>query len=285
MIKRQLLLLAILLVMIFSCDTVENPFRTENLIPWSIVAFDKLERTPSERVAMVKKLGFRQYAFGGRKKHIETMVTELNIARAEGIKISAVWLYINNKDTLRNLKRANEMVFESLKATGLSTQIWIGIDAEFFEGLTQRQSLKKALDMISFLSKKAQKVNCKIALYNHGGWFGESENQLEIIKHLPNHDIGIIYNFHHAHKQLDKYQSIIKQIHPFLWCVTLNGMKKGGPKIIPIGEGNLEKEMIHLLVKLGYKGSFGVLGHVKNEDVALTLKKNLKGIQALFVAK
>ena len=40
------------------------------------------------------------------------MVTELNIARAEGIKISAVWLYINNKDTLRNLKRANEMVLK-----------------------------------------------------------------------------------------------------------------------------------------------------------------------------
>ena len=52
-----------------------------------------------------------------------------------------------------------------------------------------------------------------------------------------------------------------------------------------IGQGNLEIEIIHLLVLLGYKGPFGVLGHVKNEDVALTLKKNLKGIQALFVIK
>ena len=283
--KRQLFLLAILLVMIFSCHKVESPFRTENLIPWSIVAFDKLERSPSERVAMIKKLGFRQYAFGGRKKHVETLEAELNIARAEGIMISAVWLYINNKDTLRNLKRANEMVFESLKATHTSTQIWIGIDVEYFEGLTQSQSLKKAQDMISFLSKKAKKVNCKIALYNHGGWFGESENQLEIMKRLPKHNIGIIYNFHHAHKQLDEYQSIIKQIYPFLWCVTLNGMKKDGPKIMTIGKGNLEKEMIYLLVKLGYKGPFSVLGHVKNEDAELTLKKNLKGIQALFVTK
>jgi sugar phosphate isomerase/epimerase len=161
----------------------------------------------------------------------------------------------------------------------------IGIAADFFEGLSKRQSLKKALNMISFLSKKAQKVNCKIALYNHGGWFGESENQLEIIKRLPQYDIGIIYNFHHAHKQLENYRSIIKKIYPFLWCVTLNGMKKGGPKIIPIGEGSLEKEMLHFLVKLGYKGPFGVLGHVKEEDVAFTLKKNLKGIQSLFVVK
>lgn len=285
MIKRNLFLSAILLILIFSCHKAEDPFRVENLIPWSIVAFDKLERSPSERVAMIKNLGFSQYAFGGRKKHVETMKEELNLARDEGIEISAVWLYINNKDTLLNLKLANEMVFESLKDTGLSTQIWIGIDAEYFGGLTQSESLKKAHDMISYLSKRAQKVSCKIALYNHGGWFGEPENQLEIIKRLPQHDIGIIYNFHHAHEQLDKYQSIIKKIQPFLWCVNLNGMKKDGPKIIPIGEGNLEKEMINLLVKSGYKGPFGVLGHVKSEDVEFTLKKNLKGLQALFVVR
>ena len=57
--------------MIFSYDTGENPFRTENLIPCSIVAFDKLERSPSQRVAMIKKLGFRQYAFGARKSMLK----------------------------------------------------------------------------------------------------------------------------------------------------------------------------------------------------------------------
>ena len=62
-------------------------------------------------------------------------------------------------------------------------------------------------------------------------------------------------------------------------------MKKGGPKIIPIGEGNLEEEMINCILKLGYKGPFGILGHVKDDDVALTLKKNLKGLQSLHVAK
>ena len=243
MIKRCLFLSAMLLIMIFSCHKVENPFRTENLIPWSIVAFDKLERTPSERVAMIKNLGFSQYAFGGRKKHVETMVDELNIAKSEGIKISAVWLYINNKDTLTALKRANEMVFESLKATGLSTQIWVGIDAEFFEGLTQSQSLKKAQDMISYLSEKAQKVNCKIALYNHGGWFGDPKNQLEIMKRLPQYDIGIIYHFRHkhAHPQLENYGSIIKQILLFLWCDTLNGIKKEALKPFLLVKAILKK--------------------------------------------
>ena len=281
MIKRKLFLSAMLLIMIFSCHKVETPFRTENLIPWSIVAFDKLERTPLERVTMIKNLGFNQYAFGGRRKHVETMVQELNIAKAESIKISAVWLYINNKDTLTALKSANERVFESLKATGLSTQIWVGIDVEFFEGLTQSQSLEKAQEMISYLSKKAQKVKCKIALYNHGGWFGESENQLEIIKRLQQYDIGIVYNFHHAHEQLGNYRRIINQIYPFLWCVNLNGMKKGGPKIMTIGQGTLEKKMIEILLKKGYTGPFGILGHVKDENVAFTLQENLTGLQSL----
>ena len=57
MIKRQLFLLTILLVMIFLCHKVEVPFRTENLIVWSIVAFDKLERSLSKRVAMIKNIG------------------------------------------------------------------------------------------------------------------------------------------------------------------------------------------------------------------------------------
>ena len=41
-----------------------------------------------------------------------------------------------------------------------------------------------------------------------------------------------------------------------------------------IGQENLEIEMICLLVMLGYKGPFGILGHVKNEYVALTLKQH-----------
>ena len=59
-------------------------------------------------------------------------------------------------------------------------------------------------------------------------------------------------------------------------------MKKDGPKIITIGEGNLEKEMIQELLDLGYKGPFGILGHVKGGDAELILIKNRIGLQKLF---
>ena len=39
--------------------------------------------------------------------------------------------------------------------------------------------------------------------------------------------------------------------------------------------------MIQLLLDKGYKGPFGVLGHVEDADVELTLKENIEGFVSL----
>ncbi len=255
----------------------------DNLIPWSIVAFDSKERTPKERIEMVKRLGYSQYAFGGRMKHIKTMDSELRLAKQNGIKIAAVWLYMNpTKDKPGKLKEQSELVFEALKKENLKTQIWVGFHPEYFTGLTDDESLEKGEKIIAYLCKRAKEVDCKIALYNHGGWLGNPVNQLKVIELLPQYDIGVIFNFHHSHEHLAAYSKTIKAIFPYLWSVSLNGMKKEGPKIITIGEGNLEKEMIQELLDLGYKGPFGILGHVKGGDTAIILKKNLQELHKLF---
>ena len=259
------------------------PFRMDNLIPWSIVAFDSEERNPSERIQMIKELGFRQYAFGGRAKHLATMKEEWRMAKKEGIRISAAWLYLNaKKDCPGQLKPMSENIFQSLKEVGLETQIWVGFHPEYFVGLAEEEALQKGIKMMGYLCQRAKSINCKMALYNHGGWLGEPENQLKIIRALPQYDIGIIYNFHHGHNQLDRYAEIIENIMPYLWSVNLNGMKKEGPKIISIGQGTLEKEMIALLIEKGFKGPFGILGHVKGGDAKLILKENLEGLHTLF---
>lgn len=261
----------------------ENPFRIENLIPWSIVGFDVLERTPEQRITMLQELGYKQYAYGNRPKHIPTMKHEWELAKEKGVKINAVWLYINlKKDKVGKLKPESEVVFENLKSVGLETQIWVGMDPSYFNDLTDEESLKQATEMIDYLSERAKNVNCRIALYNHGGWFGKPEHQIKIIESLPNDNLGIVYNFHHAHDDLDNYTKNITIILPYLWCVNLNGMKKEGPKIISIGKGDLEKNMIQSLLKTGYKGPFGILGHVKGGDPEIILKENLTGLQELF---
>ena len=262
------------------------PFRNDNLIPWSIVGFDVKERTPAERIQMVEDLGFSQYAFGGREKHIATMAEEIRLAEKANIKIPAVWLYINlAKDTVGKLKPQSEQILKALEETGLKAQIWVGMDPKYFEGLADEAAFEESKKMIGYLSDRAESLGCKIALYNHGGWFGNPKNQLQLIKALPENEIGIIHNFHHAHDNLDNYAENIKRMMPYLWCVNLNGMKKEGPKIITIGEGNLEKKMIHTLFDEGYEGPFGILGHVKGGDPEVLLDKNREGLQRLYPRK
>jgi len=267
-------------------ESKNNLFKKDNLIPWSIVGFDVKERTPLQRLEMLERLGFQQYAYGNRPKHIPTMQQEWKLAKEKKITIRAVWLYINlNKDQPNNLKYESEVIFENLKKVGLKTQIWVGFEPTYFNNLSEKESLRQAVEMVSYLSKRASKLGCKIALYNHGGWFGKPKNQLKIIDSLPHQKLGIVYNFHHAHDSLENYSNTIENLFPYLWCVNLNGMKKEGPKIITIGKGNLEKKMLKALLKLGYKGSFGILGHVKGGDPEIILNENFLGLKTLFQKK
>ncbi len=263
--------------------TTQHLFSKSNLIPWSIVGFDVKERSPKERLEMLERLGYKQYAYGNRPKHIPTMKVEWLLAKEKGIAIKAVWLYINlNKDKVGNLKPESEVIFENLEAVGLKTQIWVGFQPAYFNKLTEEESFNQSVKMIEYLSKRAKSIGCKIALYNHGGWFGNPENQLKIIEALPNEDLGVVFNFHHAHDNLDNYSENIKKLFPYLWCVNLNGMKVEGPKIITIGKGDLEKGMIQLVLDLNYTGPFGILGHVKGGDPEIILKNNEKGLQNLM---
>ena len=257
-------------------------FSKSNLIPWSIVGFDVKERTPIQRLEMLERLGYTQYAYGYRPKHIPTMLQEWQLAKEKNIKIKAVWLYINlYKDKVGKLRSDAEIVFENLKKANLKTQIWVGFYPKYFDNLTDAESLEQSVHMISYLSKRAKKLGCKIALYNHGGWFGKPKNQLRIIKALPNEDLGIVFNFHHAHDSLEAYSKNIKKLFPYLWSVSLNGIKAEGPKIITVGKGNLEKQMIQELLNLNYTGSFNILGHVKGGDPEIILEENYKGLQKI----
>lgn len=261
----------------------DSLFSKDYLIPWSIVGFDVKDRTPEERLDMLERQGYRQYAYGYRPKHIPLMAEEWELAKKKEIKIQAVWLYINfRKDQPHFLKPESEVVFKNLEKIGLKTQIWVGIEPSFFEDLTDGESLRLCVDMIDYLSNRAKALGCQLALYNHGGWFGNPSNQLQIIKSLPDENLGVILNFHHAHENLNTFESDVKRLLPYLWCVNLNGMKKEGPKIMTIGKGNLEKGMINYLLKLGYNGPFGILGHVKGGDPEVILEANYNGLKNLF---
>ena len=63
-------------------------------------------------------------------------------------------------------------------------------------------------------------------------------------------DVGIVYNFHHAHLQIKEFPQLLQKMLPYLNTVNLNGMKVEGPKIMTIGDGNEEQEMLKTLKSL-----------------------------------
>jgi sugar phosphate isomerase/epimerase len=258
-------------------------FSMDNLLAWCIVPFDIKQRTPEERIQMLRELGFKSYAYDWRVDHLTQMSIELKLARENGIEVKAVWLWIDaNSDNPGKLSEANEKMLKIVEESGLHTQVWTGFNANYFDGLTDEDAVQKGTEMVDYLAGRVKNIGCRLALYNHGDWFGEPANQVNIIKKVPNHEVGIIYNFHHAHDQIGRLEEIIRKMKPYLWVVNLNGMKKEGPKILPLGSGSEEKEMIDKFLEADYTGPWGILGHVEEADVKTILEANLKGLRTLY---
>ncbi len=254
-----------------------------DLLAWCIVPFDSVNRTPLERIKMLKQLGLDRYAYDWRAENLAEMALEWSVADRYGVEVSAVWMYINaDRDTVGDLGDANERVFQTIESTGLQTDIWVSFNHNYFANLGDDDALQKASEMIEFLVERAAATGCRVVLYNHGGeWFGDPRNQIRIIRHLHRDDIGLVYNFHHAHDHLSIFAQLVEEMLPYLWTVNLNGMRAEGPKILAIGEGDREKEMISLLLDRGYQGQFGIIGHIDTADVQEVLRRNLAGLDEL----
>ena len=73
--------LILLLVFLFSCSNkVEQPFKVEELSPWCILDFDSLDRTPQQRIAMLKQMGITKYGYNKGKGDLSKMKDEFQLA-------------------------------------------------------------------------------------------------------------------------------------------------------------------------------------------------------------
>ncbi|WP_179352573.1 sugar phosphate isomerase/epimerase family protein [Winogradskyella vidalii] len=279
-------LLVLVLVFLSSCkSTVEYSINTKEVSPWAILGFDALNRTPQERIAMLNEMGFTKYGLNKGNGDLSTMIEEFKLASENNIEITSVFLWLNSKrDTIGKLSPANQELLSKLKKVKQKPVIWVSLSNNFFEEKDQEQALELSVEMLKFIKKKADESGCELAIYNHRGWFGNPHNQLEILKQLNNPSITMVYNFHHAHEYVDEFPEIIKKIKPYLSYVNLNGIKKEGPEILTIGNGDYEYEMIKSLIDEGYNGPWGIIGHIKTEDVQNVLARNIKGIE-LFNSK
>lgn len=274
---------AVLFFVVFASPQVaaEPPkvFARENLVAWCIVPFDGKNRGPDERAAMMTKLGFRHYAYDWRDQHLPTFEQELAAIKHEGITLDAVWFPAS-------LDKNAKFFLETLEKHKIRTQLWVTMNGGSVTTTPEEHAkrVKQHADAIRPLAEAANKIGCSVGLYNHGGWFGEPENQIAIIDELKLKNVGIVYNLHHGHDHTDRFPALLKAMKPHLHALNLNGMVKGGDKvgkkILPLGQGDDDLKLLKAVAESGYAGRVGIIGHT-DDDVEQRLLDNLDGLDWL----
>lgn len=275
---------SVLLLSRHVCTLAQEPageklFERKNLMAWCIVPFDSKKRGPEERAAMLEKLGFTKFAYDYRAEHIPTFDAEIEALKKHHVELSAWWF----PTVLNDEAKMTLAVFEKHKVT---PQLWVtGGGAPTKSDAEQRQRVTEEAARIRPIAEAAAKVGCKVALYNHGGWFGEPENQIAIIKELNLPNVGIVYNQHHGHDHVERFPELLKLMKPYLLTLNLNGMIKNGDrqgqKIVQLGQGELDLKLLKVIRDSGYTGPIGIIGHT-DDDAEERLKDNLDGLDWLL---
>ncbi|MCA9043816.1 MAG: c-type cytochrome [Planctomycetaceae bacterium] len=259
------------------CETPQV-FEKPNLVAWCIVPFDDRERTPEERSAMLDRLGIRKLAYDYRAQHIPTFDAEVEALKAHGIELTAWWFPGSLNDEARH-------ILDVLKKHNVKTQLWVtGSGGPVASPEEQRARIVAEANRIRPIAEAAAEIGCSVGLYNHGGWFGEPENQIAIIEELKLPNVGIVYNQHHGHGHVDHFPELLQKIKPHLYCLNLNGMEPEGDahgqKILPLGEGSLDLSLLKMIRDSGYTGPIGILNHTQ-ENAEHRLQDNLDGLSWL----
>ncbi|MFO0797621.1 MAG: TIM barrel protein [Gemmataceae bacterium] len=247
-------------------------FDQPNLVAWCIVPFDAKKRGPEERVAMLKQLGFTKYAYDWRAEHLPTFDREVGLLKQHNIELTAVWF----PAALNADARALLDVIARHKVT---PQLWVTMGDP--GGADQAAKVANAAKVIRPIADEAAKLGCKVALYNHGGWFGEPANQVAVVESLKLPNVGVVYNLHHGHDHLPRFPEHLAAMRPHLLALNLNGMlpdgEKLGKKILPLGVGTLDLKLLRDIAASGYTGPIGILGHTQ-DDAEARLRDNLDGL-------
>ena len=257
-------------------------FARTNLMAWCIVPFDAGKRGPEERAAMLQKLGFRHFAYDYRAEHIPSFDAEIRACKKHGVSLDAWWFPTSLNDEGR-------LILEVLKRHNVAAQLWVtGGGSATKSADEQKSRVEEEARRIRPIATAAAPLGCKVGLYNHGGWFGEPENQIQIMERLRLDgvtNVGLVYNLHHGHEHVTRFPALLQQMKPYLLTLNLNGMTrdgdKSGKKILPLGQGEFDLQLLKAIRDSGWRGPLGILNHT-DEDAEARLRDNLEGLDWLL---
>jgi sugar phosphate isomerase/epimerase len=249
-------------------------YAKENLIAWCIVPFDATHRGPDERAKMMKRLGFTKFAYDWRDEHIPTFDAEIAALRREGVELVAWWFPPELNDVAKE-------ILTTLRRNELKIQLWVALGDPAPQSPDQAAKVAAAANVLRPIIEAAAAQGCTVGLYNHGGWFGEPENELAVLDKLKLPNVGLVYNLHHGHEHVARLPQLLEKTKPHLYAININGMDRDGErrgrKILPVGQGELDLELLRAINQSGYRGPIGILGHTQ-DDAELRLRDNLDGL-------
>lgn len=258
----------------------EGIFRKENLAAWCIVPFDKAKRNPEQRAAMLESLGVKKFVYDYRKEHIPQWDEELEALKRHGIELVGWWFPGSLNDEAQK-------ALDLFKRHEVKPQLWVsggGGSIQVASPEEQEQRVSAECKRLKPIAEAAASAGLKVALYNHGSWFGEPENQIAIIQRLKSdgiQNVGIVYNLHHGHSHLDRFPELMRAMLPHLLSFNLNGMDVQGDtkgrKILPLGVGSEDLRLLRVVRESGYSGLIGILNHT-GEDAEARLQDNMDGL-------
>ena len=245
-------------------------FARTNLVAWCIVPFDAKQRSPKERAEMLRRLGIHKLAYDWRDQHVPTFEEEILQTKKNGIELVAFWGMHGDFVHL-------------VRKYGIKPQFWLMMGSPN-AGRNEEKVVEAAQSLLPAV-KLTRELGCKLALYNHGGWSGEPDNMVAVAKWLrDNQDadhVGIAYNLHHGHGHLKDFPQALAKMKPYLFCLNLNGMvidgDRRGMEILPLGQGDLDLQLLKTILASGYHGPVGILNHT-GEDAEARLQDNLDGL-------
>ncbi len=261
-----------------AATSASSLFSKKNLVAWCIVPFDAKKRGPEERALMLERLGIHRLAYDWRDEHIPTFDEEIEAMKRHHIEIVAWWFPAE-------LNPAARRILEALERHHLQCQLWVAMGDPAPQAALSADKVKAAAAQLRPIAVAAAKLDCKMSLYNHGGWFGDPLNQIAILHELKLSNVGIVYNFHHGHDDIDRFPQLFKQMQPYLLAINLNGMVKNGEqlgkKIVTLGQGDEELRMMRVIANSGWRGPVGILGERPEADMEITLRENIEGLAQL----
>ena len=208
--------------------------------------------------------------------HLPGFPDELDELAKHHIQLDGVWF----PDGLNADAR---FILDNLAKHNVKTQLWVNSGG--YDQPTQEARVAAAVERMGVVAVAAGKIGCTLCVYNHGGWFGEAENQIAIVQGLKAagvENVGIVYNLHHAFAEIDRFDELFPKLLPYLVAVNLNGMSKipasAGEPVVPVGQGELDVHLLKTIRDSGFSGPIGIINE-SNEDAEGRLLDNLDGIR------